>query len=223
MKATKPKTSPLVASILVGLVGVLVLAGGVFLIVLPQRHEASSLTEEIDATEQQIATARVAAARKPPAPIRVANLFKLVKAMPDKEDMPGLLLQLNQTASDAGIVFDSITPQQPAPATGFSKVPINLEFTGNFYDLNDFVYRLRSLVAVRTGTLYATGRLFSIDSIEFSEGAGGFPNIAAKVTLAAYVYGTSVPGAAAPVAPPASAETTPTPPSADTLASGVTG
>jgi hypothetical protein len=218
VKVKKQKTSPAVASVLVALVGVLILGAGVFLIVLPQRKEAASLSKEIDATEQQIATARVAAARKPPMPIRTANLFKLVKAMPDREDMPGLLLQLNQTASDAGIVFDSIAPQTPATGTGFAKVPINLEFTGNFYDLNDFVYRLRSLVAVRGGTLYATGRLFTIDSIEFSEGVGGFPNIAAKVTLAAYVFGNSVPGAAAPPAPPAPA--TPTPPSADTLASG---
>lgn len=214
------KVSPLVASILVGAGALVVLALGMFALVMPQRHEAASLANEVEVTQSQIAVARIAAARKPPTPIRVADLFKLVKAMPDRVDMPGLLLQLNQTASDAGIVFDSITPQGVAPATGFAKVPINLEFTGNFYDLNDFLYRLRNLVAVRGGTLYATGRLFSIDSIEFGEGPGGFPNIAAKLTIDAYVYGTGVPGTPAPApAPPP----TPAPASSDALASGVTG
>jgi type IV pilus assembly PilO-like protein len=219
----KRKVSPVTASVLVGAGAVLVLTIGMFALVLPQRHKAASLETEIEATQLQIADARIAAAVKPPTPIRVADLFKLVKAMPDKVDMPGLLLQLDQTAGDSGIVFDSITPQGVAPVTGFAKAPINLEFTGNFYDLNDFIYRLRNLVAVRGGTLYARGRLFSVASIEFSEGAGGFPNIAAKLTIDAYVYGTGVPGTTAP--PPAPTETTPAAPAegTDALASGVGG
>ena len=220
MNAKKRKVSPAALSVLIGLGGALVLACGLFLLVLPQRHKAAELQDEIAATEVQITQARLAAAPKAPQPIHVADLFKLVKAMPDNPDMPGILLQLNQTAHDAGIDFDAITPQAAVAGAVPVQVPIGLEFTGNFYDLNDFLFRLRSLVAVRSGALQASGRLFSVDSIEFTQGSGGFPNISAKINVKAYVYGTGTTAPAAPAAPAPTTPAAPTDPAA--VASGVT-
>jgi hypothetical protein len=208
VKVTKRKMSPVTASVLVGLVAAVALAAGVFLLVLPQRGKASDLDKEAAGVKVEIAKKRAESLRKPEAPIRVAELFKLVKAMPDYADQPGILLQLNQTASDAGIVFDKIAPQAPVAATDSVTFPIAVEFSGTFYELNDLVYRLRSLVAVRRGRLEASGRLFSIDSIEFVEGPKGFPNLTAKLIVNAYVYGTNVPGVVATAPPPAPTETT---------------
>jgi Tfp pilus assembly protein PilO len=219
VSAKKRKISPAALSVLIGLAGVVVLAGGLFLLVLPQRHQAADLKGQIADTELQITQARQAAAPKLPQPIHVADLFKLVKAMPDNPDMPGILLQLNQTAHDAGIDFDAITPQAPVAGAVPVQVPISLEFTGNFYDLNDFLFRLRSLVAVRGGALQASGRLFSVDSIEFTQGSGGFPNISAKINVKAYVYGTGAAAPTTPAAPPTTPPTTPSDPAA--VASGV--
>lgn len=218
MKNKKRKVSPIMLSVLIGLGGAVVLALGMFLMVFPQRNQAASLEKDIADTQTQITQARLAATPKTPQPIHVADLFKLVKAMPDNPDMPGILLQLNQTARDAGIEFDSIQPQAIVVGTP-SQVPISLEFTGNFYDLNDFLFRMRSLVAVRGGALQATGRLFSVDTLEFSEGSGGFPNINAQLTVKAYVYGSVTP---TPV-PATPAPTTPAPTDSTAVASGATG
>jgi Tfp pilus assembly protein PilO len=220
VKAKTRKISPAALSVLIGLGGALVLAAGMFLLVLPQRHQAADLKSQIADTELQITQARQAAAPKLPQPIHVANLFKLVKAMPDNADMPGILLQLNQTAHDSGIDFDAITPQAPVVGAVPVQVPISLEFTGNFYDLNDFLFRLRSLVAVRGGALQASGRLFSVDSLEFTQGSGGFPNISAKINVKAYVYGTGA--TAAPTTPAAPATPPATPSDPASVASGVT-
>ena len=78
-------------------------------------------------------------------------------------------------------------------------------------------------MSVRDGELEADGRLFTLDSLSMKEGAGGFPQIAASLTLTAYYYSTAPPAAAAvPVAPaapgaPASTDTsaTTTAPAAD--------
>jgi hypothetical protein len=125
--------------------------------------------------------------------------------MPDQTDMPGILLQLNQVAEDSGISFEQITPATTAtPISGYLAIPITVEFQGNFYDLSDFLYRLRNLVDVRRGALDATGRLFAIDSIEFAEAPPppGFPEIRAHLVIDAFVFGTgtapTVPGPAAP-------------------------
>ena len=151
MNAKKRKLSPVAASVVVGVVALVVLAASLFLLVLPQQDKAKSISKEIAATQQQIVQARALAEQKPAQPIRVADLFKLVKAMPDRLDMPGILLQLNQTASDSGIEFDSIAPTDVSAGTGYQIVPIALEFNGNFYDLNDFLFRLRNLVSGKWG------------------------------------------------------------------------
>jgi Tfp pilus assembly protein PilO len=192
-------------------VGLLVYgAVGYFLLISPQRSKATDLKKQTAATQQQIAQYRTLAAQaRATPPIRIAELFRLTKAMPDNVDMAGLVLELSRVARESGIEFDSITPQAPAAASGFSSVPITLEFDGNYYELSDFLFRLRNLVRVRTGRLDAQGRLFVVDSISFSESPHSFPRIKASLTVHAFVYGdasSSVTPAAA--APPAGAATT---------------
>jgi type II secretory pathway component PulM len=222
----KRKLSPVAMSAVVGGGLLLVLVLGMFLLVLPQKNSAAKLAKDIAATETQIVQARALAEQKPAQPIRVADLFKLVKAMPDTPDMTGIMLQLNQTASDSGIEFETIAPGPAELQSGYQKIPIAVGFNGNYYALTDFLFRLRGLVSVRGGALGATGRLFSVQTIAFSAGPGGFPAIAATLTVNAYVYGTVVAGTPppAPATTTAPTDTTATPPTEEPapVASGVT-
>jgi Tfp pilus assembly protein PilO len=210
VRAKARQLSPKVASALVVVGFLVVLLAGVFALVMPQRHKASQLTNEIASTEAQITAARALAAQKPEQKIRVADLFKVVKAMPDAPDMGGIILQLQQTASDAGVEFESIEPGSGVTGTGYTAQPIDLSFNGNFYSLTDFLSRLRKLVTVHHGALNATGRLFSVDSIEFGAGPDGFPAISAQVHLSAFVYS------------PAAPVTTTVPPTTDTAQAATT-
>jgi hypothetical protein len=189
--------------------------GGWFMLIGPQRSKATELDTQIADTNNAISAARALTLEaKKGAQIRVADLFRLTKAMPDQTDMPGILLQLNQVAEDSGISFEQITPSTTAlPVSGYLAIPITVEFQGNFYDLSDFLYRLRNLVDVRRGALDATGRLFAIDSIEFAEApTPGFPEIRAHLVIDAFVFGTGT------------APTVPGPPPAPTTgATGATG
>src|SRR5207244_7514062 len=114
------------------------------------------------------------------------------RAMPDQPDVPELLLELSQIARQTGISFKSITPGQVQSMGSYQKLPIQLAFVGHFYDLADFLYRLRNLVGVHGGVLTATGRLFTVDSIAFNAGAVAFPQVQATVQMAAYYYGGGV-------------------------------
>jgi type II secretory pathway pseudopilin PulG len=211
--------------------------GGWFMLISPQRSKAAELDTQIADTNNAISAARALTLEaKKGAQIRVADLFRLTKAMPDQTDMPGILLQLTQVAEDSGISFEQITPSTTAtPVSGYLAIPITVEFRGNFYDLSDFLYRLRNLVDVRRGALDATGRLFAIDSIEFAEAPPppGFPEISAHLVIDAFVFGTgtapTVPGptgapttgatgATGPTGPTTTAPTTTTPASTDATA-----
>jgi hypothetical protein len=86
-------------------------------------------------------------------------------------------------------------------------------FNGNFYNLADFLYRLRSLVTVHAGRLDATGRLFSVDTLAFDESEKKFPQIQATLVIDAFVYAAapaSVPAAAPPAASTPTSTTTTT-------------
>jgi type IV pilus assembly PilO-like protein len=208
-----PKTLPPAAliGIVVGAVLVVGLAGW-FLLVRPQgaklkdlKAQATEVQAKLDAYNQQVAAARAAPK------IEVADVYRLAKAMPDRTDMPDLLLELSQLARDTGIRFDSITPQPVAAVGSYQVLPVAVTFNGNFYNLADFLYRVRSLVSVRGGRLDATGRLFSVDTLTFNEGPLKFPQIQATLVIDAFVYGGApVPAVAATPAATTTSATTST-------------
>lgn len=212
------------AGIAAGVVLVYALAGW-FLLVSPKRSEASKLASEIEAAQGQLVQARAATGPGVKVPrIDVADIFRLSKAMPAATDMPGILLELSRVAEETGIAFESIAPQPGTPSSGYQVLPIQLVFQGNYYELSDFLFRLRNLVGVRDGKLEAKGRLFTVDKLEFTESPRKFPDIQAALTVSAFVYGNDPAASAAPVPAPATgepaidADTPPAAPSAEDLA-----
>jgi Pilus assembly protein, PilO len=187
------------ASLLVVLVSLL----AYLVLVSPKRSRASELDGEIAAAQVELGRLRAERARVEEPTVPVAKVARLKKAMPDRMNMPALLLDLAQVARKTGISFDSITPSEPVPVSGYQKVPVSLVFQGNFFALNDFLYRMRNLVQVRDDRLRVKGRLFTVDAIDFAEGSDKFPQIQATLTANAFLYGGAPPAAA--TAPPASA------------------
>lgn len=194
-------------------VGLLVVAAaGYFLLVRPKQAEAKELDAQLASIEQQITSHVAATPQAPPKPVAFPELFRMAKAMPDRADMSGMILELNRVAKDTGIVFESISPGTSTPREGYQVVPITVVFEGNFYSLSDFLYRLRNLVHVRDGELAATGRLFAVESLSFAQSEKKFPLLQASLTVNAFVYGTSAPAstAAPPPAAPTGGETSTT-------------
>ena len=199
---------PKPAAIALVVVGLLVAAAlGYFLLISPQRSESADLATQIAATETEMQTRRLALRAKPDVEqIKAADLFRVTKAMPNRTDMPGVLLELNRIARDTGIRFESITPGDGVDSGGYLRQPVDLIFQGNFYELSDFLYRMRTLVSVHNGRLSATGRLFTVRSLSFVEGEKGFPAIKATIGVDAYVYGTGEATTPPPAATPPAAQ-----------------
>jgi Tfp pilus assembly protein PilO len=205
----------------IGLV-ILILAAVAYMVVIrPKRAEASHLDEQIAEMQTKVTAARLASRpQKDDNAIKVADVFEVSKAMPDTDDMPGIILDLNSVAEATGIKFVSIQPSAPTPKTGYSAIGITLTFEGNYFDLTDFLFRLRNLVTVRDGRLASSGRLFTLDTLSMKEGKDGFPDINAGLTVSAYVYGAAD-AAASTLVPPTTTTEAPPPPPADASAGGV--
>ena len=206
--------------IVVAVCGVLVLALGWLVLLGPKQKTIANLKLQTAAVRQQVADdlSRAATARSATgAPtIKTADIYKLETAMPSITDMPDLLLELDQTATAAGVTLQSIQPAAPVDSgQGYSTVHISLTANGNFYTVTDLLYRLRNLVYVRSGALEANGRIFTIDTVNLAP----FGNqLQATVTLDTYVYGTA--GVVSPTGTPAPTDTSTT--STTTTTTGTT-
>jgi len=188
--------SPRAQVALVAALLLLVAALGYLVLIEPKRSTADELKKQTAAVQEQIDRNRSAAFEQALPAVRAANLFSLAEAMPSQLDTPNIIVELSQLARASGISFDQITPE-PSSATSSAATggagepyvvePIQVAFSGSFYDLLAFLQRLRNLVRVENGRLDASGRLFDVSDISFGSGRQGFPQITATLTVNAFV------------------------------------
>jgi hypothetical protein len=104
-------------------------------------------------------------------------------------------------------------------------VPLELEFTGDFFHLANFFHQVKRFVHVANNNVLVNGRLITIQSVNYTSSADLFPTIKAQMTATVYLSpktegvtaGATPQGPAAPSTTPASApapSTTPAPPTA---------
>jgi len=185
-----------------------------FVLAAPKRSEAARLGDDVVAAELRLGNARLAARRPQASRGPVADVFRLVKAMPSSADESGLVLELARVAGASGVTLGSITPKEPVVSEGgATAIPVTVTLTGSYGEIARFLGATRALVTRERGKLRVTGRLLAVESIELVESsAAKFPTLDATITFDAYVYD----GPLAPPTPPIPA------PSEDATSSGAT-
>jgi Tfp pilus assembly protein PilO len=181
---------------------------GYFAVISPKRSDAASLKKQTAAVQAQIKQNQSSGFKQALPAVRSAPVFSLAKAMPSQLETPDVILQLNKLALDSGISFDSIAPgasQSSGAVTGtadpFAVEPIVVQFSGSYYNLLAFLQRLRNLVRVENGNLFAAGRLFDVSDISFCATGGS-----ACAASASSSGSATTPGAGGPQAASVSAE-----------------
>lgn len=186
---------------------------GYFALIAPKRSTAAKLQTQTAALQAQIDSNRSSAFTQALPAVRSASVFRLATAMPTQLQTPDVILQLSALAKASGISFDQIQPEATSTTETldttdpFAAEPIQVAFSGSFYDLLAFLQRMRNQVRVQNGRLFTTGRLFDVTSIAFQEGTKGWPQIAATLTIDEFVPQSPQP---TPTAIPGSTDTTST-------------
>jgi Tfp pilus assembly protein PilO len=179
--------------LLIGLIGYLAL-------VSPQKGKSHQAAEQIQALQAQL----LAMHQKPPKPIspQAVELFRLVKAMPDTNDMPGILRDLSRLAHSSRVTIQTVQPaaQLPLPF-GYGALPLTVALEGKFANVSTFLARMRGQVRIGEKTLRVTGRLLVPNEIQLTSSKNG-ATVIATLNLDAFVYGV--------VPPPAPTDTTTT-------------
>jgi Tfp pilus assembly protein PilO len=180
------KNSKLLAIVgLVGL-GVVIALAGLLVAVLPQRSKAQSLNGKIAAAQLQLGHMHNGHTRVPS--VNAAALFQLAQAMPNTDDMPGILVSLSRAARASSVTVVSITPSGGvAQPDGSSAIPVRVVVDGRWSGVAAFLRGLRTQVQVHGSRLQITGRLFVVDSVQINPAPNG-SEIEASLNANAYTY-----------------------------------
>lgn len=191
-----------------------------FLLLSPIRGDIAATNASIEAEQTRLSAAQAKLAQaettRQEGKKNQARLLELAKMVPESEEIPSLLLQIQDLADQSGIDFISITPGDPVQENAFRILPLELEFSGTYFDLSDFVYRAEQMAA-------GPGRLLAIKTVKLqlspvaTEGTGSdasvSPVLGVNMTLYAFEIAAAEATTPAPTAgaaqPATSSETSP--------------
>ena len=189
--------------------------GSWLLVISPKRDQASKLGDQVGAAQAALATARSQVAAGEAAKGTFARDYTVIaqlgEAVPTDDNVPSLIYQVQNAASDAGVDFrvlklvpgsSATAAAAPAAATpapggavppgspvapGFPTLPFTFTFVGNFFHLADFFALLQRFVVASSKHVSVSGRLMTITSISLAPASSGFPQISATVSATAYL------------------------------------
>ena len=100
------------------------------------------------------------------------------------------------------MTFGSIQPGEIAVGQPFSVQPIQVLLSGEYFDIEDFLFRLESYVEYRNNAFLVTGRLLQVASITISASGDDSSRLQVDLVINAYLW-TSGSASSANTTPPA--------------------
>src|SRR5690348_15706444 len=183
------------------------IAASWLLVVSPKRDQAAKLGTKVASEQQALDTARTQLSQNAAASKQYASnyaaLARLGEAVPASDDIPSLIIQLQDAADGAKVDFQSLqngsgsTPGGAAAAapaaggatTGASSATgeqLSFSFSGSYFQLSNFFNKVQHFVTPNGNGVLVRGRLISLNSVNLAPGSGGFPQITAQITATIY-------------------------------------
>ena len=170
-----------------------------FTLLSPQRSKAAELDDQIAAARTQLALAR-AADHSPRRRASSVRRRPLETAMPNDVRMSEILRQLSWAAASAHVRIDGVSPQTPVPHSGYQAIPLSVTLKGRYYAISHFLRLLHTQATAKGSQVHASGRLFTVDNLQFSN-APDEGLIQAALTIDAFSYQGATATSSAPLDP----------------------
>ncbi len=197
------------------------IVGTWLLVIGPKRSEASKLGDQLAVAQTQLQTAQqqvqAGLAAKRQFAASYTQMARLGEAVPADDNVPSMILQLQNAAASDRVDFRSLnvttssgaSTSAPVPASTAQAVTASLPpgatvgpagfpiesfiftFRGNFFHLSDFLGRVQRFVIVKHNNVTVGGRLLSFDAISLGASPSGFPQITATIAATAYLVPAS--------------------------------
>jgi Tfp pilus assembly protein PilO len=191
------------APIVVAAVAAMLVLLAVFFLVLPKMGDVGEARDLLQTEQDREQSLRLQLAQLEEARDRAdrvrRQLNRLATEVPPTPDLPSLIRLLENTADQSNVSFMSVTPGTPQASTtgGYSIVPTQITAAGEFFSVDEFLFRLETLPR-------------ALKVMQISIGAGQEGDL--QVTLNAEVYTSDVSAGPGSVPGPSETTTTTTPP-----------
>lgn len=106
----------------------------------------------------------------------------MLRQLPNKTEVAGLLVDVSQTGLAAGLEFELFQPQNEIPKEFYAELPIKLRVRGRYHEFGDFVSGLVSLPRI------VTLHNFSIRRAGNKKGEPGKQPLILEATAKTYRY-----------------------------------
>ena len=183
--------------IITAVVAIVLIVAWYFLLFSPTQRKLSDLDQQVQSAQSSLDIAKQEVVKlesyKKTAPQSRAEIVRLGKMLPESEGIPGLIIELSKTADASGVAVTSIARGTTTAGSPFGIQTLNLQVTGRYFDVEDFLYRLEEYVAFRNASFRVTGRLLQVTQLSIAastaSGTGGSPPLAVTIGLNAYLWG----------------------------------
>ena len=201
--------------LILAILGVLVLlVAFFFLFVRPRQQELARVHEEIESEEARTTQLRTELQRlqdlQENAPELQAELARIRGFVPQDDEVPNFIFQVQDSANAAGVDFVQITPELPKPppeGAALAEIRTTIGAGGGYFAIQDFIRRLHEL-----------DRAVRIDNVTLAGGEDETGNVritfssTARIFFEAPVTTTAVdPATGEPVDPATGEPVAPTP------------
>lgn len=78
------------------------------------------------------------------------NFGDMVRQLPNKTEVAGLLIDISQTGLGAGLEFKLFEPKGEAPKEFYAELPINISVVGGYHQFGEFVSGIAALPRIVT-------------------------------------------------------------------------
>lgn len=171
--------------ILIGLLLVVVVVVYWFLLLSPLRTKTAEVDTQIETELSTLAQnqARLAMLEqtRQDAKRNEGRVIELAKMVPERTEIPSLLLQIQDLATESGIEFMTISPGSPKSAGMYEIVALSVQFQGTFFDVNDFMYRAEQMAA-------GPGRILAVKTVGLSPFGEDLAKASPRLTVAMTLY-----------------------------------
>ncbi len=135
--------------LLLGVIGVGIVAAYVYLLMLPLWESKGRLEADLQKIQADLEQKRMIAANLPKLEAEIKELGKQLEAalvkLPEEKEIPKLLTQVNTLGLQGGLEFLLFRPTAPVKKGFYAEVPIDIRVEGEYHTLGAFLDRVSKL------------------------------------------------------------------------------
>lgn len=143
-----------VKAVILGAIFVLLVGVGYWFLWKPAMEQLAQVTKKEDELRSTFMTKKKEAINLPiyrQQMVDIEHTFgALLRQLPDKSQMDGLLTDINQSGLEVGLEFELFKPGVEKPAEFYAEKPIAIRVVGNYHQIGAFAQRISELSRIVT-------------------------------------------------------------------------